>query len=276
MAPSTLLTCRATHKAVAPRAPALPLPPSMRAPCRSSRAPCFVAARALFSPRAPSFCRACPGFAVVRPRAPYLVPARALFPLVAPAPPHVAALLVVALPLASASSPPSPSSFPLSFVLRAPPYFFLLLFPLLLYYPSTPSAPSPSSSSPLSLHSPHHLTLSSASPLVYCCSWLPALLRHFSHRDLPLLTIRPFTLLLLSSLPSFSSPSHSLLRLSSLVYCCSWLPPLLHHFSHQYLPLLTICPFTLLLPSSLPSFPSPSHSLLRLSPLLYCCSSLAS
>ncbi|CAI5509259.1 unnamed protein product [Closterium sp. Naga37s-1] len=165
---------RATPKAVAPRAPALPLPPSMRALCCSSCAPCFVAARALVSP------------SCARPRVrPALCPRALCPPLVAPAPPHVAALLVAALPLASASSPPAalspssirpptpppppppspPSSFPLSFVLQAPPYFFLLLFPLLLYYPSTPSAPSPSSSCPLSIQSPPHLTLSSASLL---------------------------------------------------------------------------------------------------------------
>ncbi|CAI5524981.1 unnamed protein product, partial [Closterium sp. Naga37s-1] len=41
--------------------------------------------------------------------------------------------------------------------------------------------------------------------------WLPTLLRSRALQDLPLLTIRPFTLLLLSSLPSF--PPH--LTLSS-------------------------------------------------------------
>ncbi|CAI5505223.1 unnamed protein product, partial [Closterium sp. Naga37s-1] len=46
-----------------------------------------------------------------------------------------------------------------------PPHLFLLLFSLLIYYPSPPSAPSPSSSSLLSLHSLPHLTLSSASLL---------------------------------------------------------------------------------------------------------------
>ncbi|CAI6001869.1 unnamed protein product [Closterium sp. NIES-65] len=95
-----------------------------------------------------------------------------------------------------------------------------------------------------------------------------------SHHLLPLRSSHPpLTLLPLSSLlptlhpppPSFPSPSHSLLLLSPLVYCCSRLPALLRSLAHQELPLLTICPFTLLLLSSLPLFPSPSHSLLCLS-----------
>ncbi|CAI5954417.1 unnamed protein product [Closterium sp. NIES-64] len=92
-------------------------------PASSPRVPYFRHARLIFAPRAlvsPS---------CARPRVrPALCPCALCFPLVAPALPHVAALLVAALPLASASSPPavlSPSSIrpPLLPPLPHPPPF---------------------------------------------------------------------------------------------------------------------------------------------------------
>ncbi|CAI5504767.1 unnamed protein product [Closterium sp. Naga37s-1] len=94
--------------------------------------------------------------------------------------------------------------------------------------------------------------------------------------ELPLRTICPFTLLLLSYPPSFPLPmSLSPPPLSPLLNYRSWLPPLFCYllFIKTY-PSTTIRPFTLLLLSSLPSFPSPSPlspfaSLLSIADLLH-------
>ncbi|CAI5509552.1 unnamed protein product [Closterium sp. Naga37s-1] len=110
-------------------------------------------------------------------------------------------------------SPPSPSSSSSSFASFAPPP----------PSPPTLSASSSSSSSLLSYLLFFPLLPSSTSFPPACAAagcWL--LVTITCPRSYILPSLRPFTLLHLSSLPIFPPPFHLFLRLSPLLICCSW------------------------------------------------------
>ncbi|CAI7855447.1 unnamed protein product [Closterium sp. NIES-54] len=172
-----------------------------------------------------------------------------------PALSHVRTLLLV-LPLPCPATRPSHP--PVAALTVSPLYQNPIRpFPLLLLFSPPPISPT--------------ITLSSSSILFpsaapdRCSLLIAALFSTFL-----LLVLLPLPLQLLSSISFLHFPSASFFSPSRLRNISSHLSTL--RSTSLRPPFNTIRPFTLLLLSSLPPFPSSSHSLLRLSPLLYSCS----